>query len=345
MNTKHLLSLANRLQESKTAVLCLSAGFCYLLAGQPQKTYAAFKENQEPKRKRQNVGKLIAELDARCSSKSLLDKLKRQPKEENLLELPDESAFMVGADNCPGLNIPAGNSFTDTGTTVGANNTVNGIQAGCSAYSTVAGPDVVYRFALPPLASRIPTCSITVTPTGGTGYDTSIYILRTTAPGCPTGTGNTVSNCAVGSDAGSFNAPETISDAQLDSLPAGQYFLFVDSFYAAGSAGQPNRHNGAYSLNFSCTTVAVPSAAGVSVGGRVISGNGGISRVGVSITDSRGQMRYATTNSFGFYKFDDLPAGETYLIEVSSKKYQFSNPTRIISVTENITDLDFTTIE
>lgn len=345
MNTQHLLSFVNKMQESKTTALCLSASFCYLFAGQPQKAYAAFKENQEPKRKRQNIGKLIDELEARCNSKSLLDRLKKQPLNENLLEPSDQPVVMVGTDGCPGLSIPAGNSFTDTGTTVGANNTVNSIQAGCSTYSTVAGPDVVYRFALPPLASRIPTCSITVTPTGGTGYDTSIYILRATAPGCPAGTGNTVSNCAVGADIGSFNASETISDAQLDSLGAGQYFLFVDSFYSVGSGTAPNRHNGPYSLNFSCTTVAVPSAAGVSVGGRVMSGNGGISRVGVSITDSRGQIRYATTNSFGYYRFDDLPAGETYLIEVSSKKFQFSNPTRIISVSENITDLDFISVE
>ena len=346
MNNQQLQIFGNSLQRYKKTFFGLGAGFCYLLAGQPLTAVAAPKDNQEPTKRRQNIGRLIKELNAKCENKSLLDKLKNQPAKENLLGPVGEPIIMVGTDGCPGTTIPAGTSFTDTGTTIGANNTVNNVQTGCSNYTTTAGPDVIYRFTLPALASRIATCSITVTPTGATGYDTSIYILSNSGTGCPAGPNAAVTNCLNGADAGSFNVAETITDAEIDAMPAGTYYLFVDSFYSVGSTGQPNRHNGPYSLNFVCTTVATPTAASISVSGKVISPNGtGLSRVSVSATDSTGETRYATTNSFGYYKFEGLRAGELYIFEASSKKYQFSNPTQVVSVNDNIADLNFSGIE
>jgi len=339
MNNQQLQIFGDTLRRYRKTFFGLGAGFCYLLAGQAHEAYAAFNENQEPERKSQNLGKLVTDINDKCENRSLLDKLKNQREDPNLLAFK-QPVEMIGTDGCPGTLIPAGNSFTDTGTTINANNTVTAINGGCSTYTTVAGPDVIYRFALPPLASRTPTCSITLTPTGGTGYDPSIYILRNTGTSCPAGTGNAATNCATGSDVGVGNAAETINDGQLDALPAGTYYLFVDSFYT--TAG---KSSGAYSLAFNCTTVA-PTAAGVSVSGMVISPNGtGLSRVSVSATDSNGQTRYATTNSFGYYKFEGLRAGEVYLFEVSSKKYQFSNPTQVVSVSDNIADLNFNGIE
>jgi len=345
MNTQQLETFTTTLRRHKKSFLGLGVGFCYLLAGQLQMVIATPKGNQESQKRRKNIGALINELNAKCENKSLLDKLKSQPAKENLLEPVGEPIIMVGTADCPGTTIPAGTSFTDTGTTIGGNNTVTSVQAGCSNYTTVAGPDVIYRFALPALASRIATCSITVTPTGGTGYDPAIYILSSSGAGCPAGPNAAATNCVNGADAGLGNAAETITDAEMDAMPAGTYYLFVDSFYSTPSGVTP-RHQGPYSLNFVCTTVPVASAANVSVSGKVISSNGsGLSRVSVSATDSNGQIRYTTTNSFGFYKFEDLRAGEVYIFEVSSKKYQFSNPTQVISVSDNIADLNFNGIE
>lgn len=346
MNHKHLQVFADTLKRYKNTAFCFSASFCYLFAGQTPQAIGAPKENQEPNRQAQDISRLIDAYKTRCEKMSLIDKLKNHKEKKSLYETGDESLFLVGTDACPGLDIPAGTSFTDTGTTIGANNTVNAVQAGCSNYTTTAGPDVIYRFTLPAVASRIPTCSITLTPTGGTGYDPSIYILRNVgANSCPAGTANIANNCRQGADAGSFNAAETITDAEMDTLPAGTYYLFVDSFYSAGSAAQPNRHQGPYSLNFICTTLGVTSA-NVSIGGKIVSANGsGLSKISVSATGSNGQTRFAVTNSFGFYKFDDLSTGDTYTFQVSSKKYQFSNPTQILSATENITDLNFNAID
>ena len=41
------------------------------------------------------------------------------------------------------------------------------------------------------------------------------------------------------------------------------------------------------------------------------------------------------------YRFDDVPAGESYVLSVASKRYQFTNPSRLISVSDDLSDVDF----
>lgn len=162
--------------------------------------------------------------------------------------MPEGPFTNAGGDTCAAATVIPDDTtdFNDSGTTVGANNTVTGIQAGCSNYTQVAGPDVIYTFSLGPLANRASSLAITVTPSGG--FDVAIYTLSTAGVGCPAGTANTVTNCVNGSDAGLVDAPETITDGETDAMPAGTYFLFVDSFYSTPGASAPNRHQGPYSL-------------------------------------------------------------------------------------------------
>lgn len=82
------------------------------------------------------------------------------------------------------------------------------------------------------------------------------------------------------------------------------------------------------------------TAATVTIGGRVSSANGrGIARARVSITDANGETRRATTNSFGNYRFRDAAVGETYVLEVSAKRYRFAP--QILTVGEETNDLNF----
>lgn len=84
----------------------------------------------------------------------------------------------------------------------------------------------------------------------------------------------------------------------------------------------------------------VPSAANVSVSGRVLTAEGqGVRNAVVTITDSTGVSRSARTASFGFYRFNDVRSGETYVISVSSKRYVFTP--RTINVTDEVTGFDF----
>jgi hypothetical protein len=83
-----------------------------------------------------------------------------------------------------------------------------------------------------------------------------------------------------------------------------------------------------------------PTAAGVSVSGRVLTPDGrGLRNARVSLTDSAGAMQTAMTNSFGYYRFNEIGAGQTIIVSVASKRYQF--PALIVSVNEEITDLNF----
>lgn len=85
----------------------------------------------------------------------------------------------------------------------------------------------------------------------------------------------------------------------------------------------------------------MPTAAGVSVSGRVLSARGkGVSRAVVHLTKSDGDIQTAGTNSFGYYTFADIPAGESYILNVYAKRYQF-NP-QVINLTEDLDELNFT---
>jgi hypothetical protein len=82
------------------------------------------------------------------------------------------------------------------------------------------------------------------------------------------------------------------------------------------------------------------TAAGVEVSGRVLTPDGrGLRNARVTITDANGEKRSATTSSFGYYKFEEVETGTTYVIGVSSKQYRFTS--RVLQVTDSLTDFDF----
>jgi hypothetical protein len=85
-----------------------------------------------------------------------------------------------------------------------------------------------------------------------------------------------------------------------------------------------------------------PTAALVSIGGKVTTADGnGIRNAVVTLTDTRGAIRTTYTGTFGRFTFADLEVGGIYVLTVSTKKYVFSNPTRVISVSDGLNDLDF----
>lgn len=80
------------------------------------------------------------------------------------------------------------------------------------------------------------------------------------------------------------------------------------------------------------------STAGVSISGRVLTPNGnGLRNATVNLIDEQGIRRIATTSSFGVFQFDNVPAGETYLITVGSKRYRFA-PT-FLPVVDTVSDI------
>ena len=83
-----------------------------------------------------------------------------------------------------------------------------------------------------------------------------------------------------------------------------------------------------------------PTAAAVSVSGRVLSSAGrGLMNASVTMIDSSGTTRTARTNPFGYFRFFEIQAGQTYIVAVSSKSFTFAP--RLTMVMEDVTDLNF----
>lgn len=94
-------------------------------------------------------------------------------------------------------------------------------------------------------------------------------------------------------------------------------------------------------VNYSMPVLA-PTAANVSLSGRVLTANGqGISKTRISLTNSRGETVFAATNNFGFYNFENVAAGESYVISVNHKKYVFTEPTRVLTVNDAVSNINF----
>ena len=108
----------------------------------------------------------------------------------------------------------------------------------------------------------------------------------------------------------------------------------VDNPAVANAAGGNGSDIGAFE-------VQVPTAASVTVSGRVKTPNGkGLINAFVTLTDTSGNQRLARTTTFGYFRFEDVAAGETYIVGVSSKRYRFAP--QVLSINQDIADLELT---
>lgn len=86
-------------------------------------------------------------------------------------------------------------------------------------------------------------------------------------------------------------------------------------------------------------TILAPTAAGVTIGGQVMSSSGrDLGRVSITLTDIDGNVRTALSNPFGFYSFDDVIVGRTYIISAQAKGYTFMPIA--VTVNDRITNLN-----
>ncbi len=78
-------------------------------------------------------------------------------------------------------------------------------------------------------------------------------------------------------------------------------------------------------------TVLAPTAASVSIGGRVLTPQGrGLQNARVTMTAQDGGIRIAAASAFGYFHFTDVPAGETYVFTIQSKRYVYSPQTLFV---------------
>ncbi|HQZ97414.1 MAG TPA: cohesin domain-containing protein, partial [Pyrinomonadaceae bacterium] len=177
------------------------------------------------------------------------------------------------------------------------------------------------------------------------------YVSSTAGAGVPTGT-----NLGVNTSQTAAGRLGVLLDA-TNTYAAGTRQILTVTFTVAANAAV-----GTYPVTFSSTPTAQsvsnaqgallattyeagnivigPTAAGVTVSGRITNANGqGVRGATVVITDPTGSRRSVTTGSFGFYSFEDVEAGQSYVIGVTSKRYRFGS--RVVNVTDSLTDVDF----
>jgi hypothetical protein len=93
------------------------------------------------------------------------------------------------------------------------------------------------------------------------------------------------------------------------------------------------------SLSPFAITLNAPTAADVSVSGRVTTAAGTPVRgAAVTMTGPDGSAKVVVTNSFGYYRFDNVAAGQSYLLGVSARRFRFTP--RFVTVTDTLSDLD-----
>lgn len=87
------------------------------------------------------------------------------------------------------------------------------------------------------------------------------------------------------------------------------------------------------------TTTAAPAE----ISGRVVTAEGnGIVNAAIIISGGNlSQPIIVKTGTFGSFKIDGLTTGQTYIVTVQSKRFEFDSPSRVISLEANVSDLEF----
>ncbi|QYO65786.1 carboxypeptidase regulatory-like domain-containing protein [Leptolyngbya sp. 7M] len=202
----------------------------------------------------------------------------------------------------------------------------------------------------------------------GTTASLFTYVGRTPPVGSGFGDSSNLSGTYVFSDAASGNIwVAATGGGDTYNIPPGSFRAQAPGPFSPISPGPPfislnstfssiPTLNGVWTLRFldcaaadtgsvtaASLTILGPTAAGASLSGRVASQNGtGIRNVTVSLFGGGLEAPLTTTtNSFGYYSFSDVPAGQTYIITASSKRHSFYNPTQVVTLDGDLSDLDF----
>ena len=147
---------------------------------------------------------------------------------------------------------------------------------------------------------------------------------------------------------------KTAASLTVSDLPTGVNFFIVRTFTPAHTGVFPNgctqevdciTENNPNNLTSSGSTeisanILGPAAASVVIGGRVLNGAGrGVSGATVVLTDQNGEIRFARTNPFGYYRFNDVVAGQTIFLSIVAKRYIFSP--QAVTVSDELHEINF----
>jgi len=99
---------------------------------------------------------------------------------------------------------------------------------------------------------------------------------------------------------------------------------------------------GANDHTFDVGFAATPLSSEVSVSGRVLTNEGrGVTNAVVSLTEANGATRNVLTGRRGYFNFSNVEDGQTVIVSVRSRRFTFGEPVRVITLTDNVVDLNF----
>ena len=99
---------------------------------------------------------------------------------------------------------------------------------------------------------------------------------------------------------------------------------------------------GANDHTFDTGFAATPLSSEVSVSGRVLTSEGrGVTNAVVSLIEANGNVRNVLTGRWGYFNFSNVEDGQTVVVSVRSRRFSFSQSTHVISLTDNVADLNF----
>lgn len=161
----------------------------------------------------------------------------------------------------------------------------------------------------------------------------------------------TLRDTAVGNDPmRTFDAISTFNLKTIEETSFGPYTLVsivctVDM--GAGGTPQPVRMGNAIEIDIksgdqvTCTfNNDLATAAAISLHGQVFDPEGRAVRwVTVRLSGLDGTNRFATTNHFGYFRFDEVSVGQSYVLEANHKQFTYSP--QVITVDEDIGRITF----
>ena len=149
-----------------------------------------------------------------------------------------------------------------------------------------------------------------------------------------------IADATDGSVAGRITNKTVLLPQAAENQPKVQVRLITTNAANSSGGSTPDEWIGVNTIVF--TSSSSPTAAAVTVSGRVTDATGrGIRNAFVTILDSSGMSRTAVTNAFGYYSFSNMTAGSLYALVVSSKRHTFASGTRVVTVLDDLADVDF----
>lgn len=348
--------ISRNLRRYQLVLACLVIAVCFVLGNDMYRAKAIVLKNKDLFAGNKKVINYMDEVKARTFNKLVHSDLSRQylinPKKAtqksmlrmfaggNTCGLAATPIQVLPYNDAAGTTVGKGDDYdlppdttapTLTGCptcTATGTGTAGSLPRGAVYTGTGTGADAAYRISF---GSANANMQVVMDPTA---QDLTVMVYGNVCS-------NSLADGIVISDAGIAGAAETVT---ITTMPAGTYHIVVDGY---SSGGTPPGPTDTYTLSVTCVTGQTciqpntATAAGVGVTGRVLTSAGGRGLVGavVRLTDQSGAVRTTTTVKGGIYTFDDLEPGQTYIISVASRLYNYQP--QVIQMNDNVAELNF----